>query len=90
MSEVTIEPAAKQHGPAVDVQLNNRSVRLPDHRVTGLEIKQAAIAQGVSIELDFVLSELREHRPAQVIGDADVVTVTKHSRFTAVAGDDNS
>ncbi|MDD7814484.1 multiubiquitin domain-containing protein [Mycobacterium sp. CSUR Q5927] len=90
MSEVTIESAAKQHGQAVDIQLNNRSVRLPDHRVTGLEIKQAAIAQGVNIELDFVLSELRERRPAQVIGDADVVTVTKNSRFTAVAGDDNS
>ena len=51
MSEVTIEPAAKQHGPAVDVRLNNRWVRLPNHRVTGLEIKQAAIGAGVQIEL---------------------------------------
>ncbi|MGE2721221.1 multiubiquitin domain-containing protein [Mycolicibacterium celeriflavum] len=90
MSEVTIETEAHRRGQPVEVQVNNRPVRLPDHKVTGLEIKQAAIEQGVHIELDFVLSELRKNHPAQVVGDTDTVTVTKNSRFTAVAGDDNS
>jgi hypothetical protein len=90
MSEVTIEPTSKHHGHAIEVQVNNRAVQLPDRKVTGLEIKQAAIQQNVPIELDFVLSELREHHPAQVVGDSDTVKITKHSRFTAVAGDDNS
>jgi hypothetical protein len=90
MSEATVESTPKHRGHPIEVRVNNRPVRLPDREVTGLEIKQAAIEQGVCIELDFVLSELREHRPARVVGDADTVRITKHSRFSAVAGDDNS
>jgi len=60
MSEVTIEATAKHHGHATEIQVNNRAVELPDHKVTGLEIKRAAIEQGVPIEQDFVLSELRD------------------------------
>jgi hypothetical protein len=37
------------------------------------------------------LSEDGQHgKPGQNIGDGDLVTVTKNSRFTAVAPDDNS
>ena len=58
--------------------------------VTGLEIKQAAIAQGVPIQLDFQLAEIRPNGEHQIIGDGDVVTVTRHSKFVATAADDNS
>ncbi len=51
---------------------------------------QAAIAQGVKIELSFVLSEELPNRKTRIVGDTDVVTVTKHSPFIAVAPDDNS
>lgn len=74
---------------AVTVKVNDHPVVLSRHRVTGLEIKQAAIAQGVNIQLDFVLT-LETPRGGKVIGDSDVVTVNQHSEFLAVAPDDNS
>lgn len=72
------------------VLVNERPVTLLGHRHTGLEIKQAAITQRVAIGLDFVLSI--EHGPQQtkIIENNEVVTVTKTTRFVAVADDDNS
>lgn len=87
--EATSPTKAKQG--TVTVTVNTKPVTLEQHRVTGLEIKQAAIAQGVAIELDFILVEdAHAGHEAQVIGDDDLVTVTKHSSFTANDGDDNS
>ena len=47
MSETSVEVAEERHDRTVTVTVNNRAVELDRHRVTGLEIKQAAIAQGV-------------------------------------------
>lgn len=74
----------------VTVLVNCKSVVLNEHRVTGLEIKQAAIAQGVEIELDFILVEEGRKGDDRIIGNDDSITVTKRSEFTANAGDDNS
>lgn len=74
----------------VTVLVNGRPVVLTKHRVTGLEIKQAAIAQGVEIELDFILVEERRNGDDRTVGNDDTITVTKKSEFTANAGDDNS
>lgn len=74
----------------VVVHVNEQPVRLADRRVSGLEIKQAAIDQGVEIELDFILVEELKHAETRVVGDDDVVTVTNRSRFSANADDDNS
>jgi hypothetical protein len=74
----------------VVIHVNEQPVKLAEHRVTGLEIKQAAIDQGVEIELDFILVEELKHGETRVIGDDDPVTVTKRSRFGANADDDNS
>jgi hypothetical protein len=41
---------------AIEVHVNERPVILVGQRHTGLAIKQAAIAQGLSIQTDFVLS----------------------------------
>lgn len=83
-------PGHEDHG-TVTVTVNNQPVTLPSHRVTGLQIKQAAIAQGVQIEEDFLLTlEAHGGRPARTIGDDDTITVTRHSVFTANDGDDDS
>lgn len=72
------------------VTVNTRPVALPSRRVTGLQIKEAAVAQGVPIQIDFVLSEeLGDHR-TKIIGNGEQVSLTDHSRFLAIPPDDNS
>ncbi len=84
------KPETVEHG-AVTVTVNNQAVTLPTHRVTGLGIKQAAIAQGVSIQEDFLLTlEAHEGQPARTVDDDEAITVTKHSVFTANDNDDDS
>lgn len=74
----------------VEITVNGKTVRVEGPKATGLAIKEAAIAQGVSIQLDFVLSEEIGDRRTKVIGDKDEFTVHPHSKFIAVAPDDNS
>jgi hypothetical protein len=76
----------------VVVTMNRKyQVTLPTHRVTGREVKQAAIDQGVPIQIDFLLTmEAHEGTPARSVGDDETVTVTKNTVFTANDGDDNS
>lgn len=77
-------------GPDVIIHVNEKPVVIHGPRVTGLEIKQVAIAAGVNLQVDFVLSEERPDGTAKIVGDRDTVTVNKNSRFVAVAPDDNS
>jgi hypothetical protein len=74
----------------VVVMVNTRPVPLPDRSVTGLQIKQAAIAAGLPIDQGFVLLVDEDDGRDRVIGDDEVVKVNKHSTFTAIAPDDNS
>ena len=74
----------------VEIHVNRRPVHLKGHRHTGLQIKEAAIAQDVKIELDFLLYLLRPHHPNQQIADGEEVHITDESRFHAIADDDNS
>lgn len=84
-------PTANQHHPhVVEITVNKRPVRIEGPRATGLEIKQAAIAQGVPIDLGFQLAELLESGKRKIVGDEDTVTVHKGSSFVATAADDNS
>jgi hypothetical protein len=79
-----------RHG-TVTVTVNNKPVILEKHRVTGLEVKEAAIKQGVEIKLDFILTlEAYDGHPAETIDDDQTITVTKHSVFTANDGDEDS
>ena len=77
-------------GHEVVITVNEKPVTVIGPKVTGLQIKEAAIAQGVQIGLDFQLSEELANGRTRIVGDADEVTVNKKSRFDAVAGDDNS
>ncbi|MGH3766262.1 MAG: multiubiquitin domain-containing protein [Pseudonocardiaceae bacterium] len=90
MSDTAVEQAEQVRHRTIEIAVNNRPVRVEDKRLTGLEIKQAAIAQGVPIQLDFLLSEQLGHGQTRIVGDTDEIKVNIHSKFTAVAGDDNS
>lgn len=86
-SKVDPSPKAPK---SVTVTVNERSVTFPDHKVTGLEIKRTAIQQGLSIQEDFVLFEVKGESPLHQVGDEDKVTLHKGQVFRAVAPDDNS
>ncbi|MFJ5962016.1 multiubiquitin domain-containing protein [Pseudarthrobacter oxydans] len=73
-----------------DVLINNHPVRLPKRRLTGAEIKAAAIAQGVQIDAGFQLWWERANGREQQVGDSDTITTKDGQNFTAVAPDDNS
>jgi hypothetical protein len=78
------------HPSTVTVTVNTKPVELPKHRVTGLEIKQAAIAQGVNIQPDFVLFRVKAHGKRDPIRDDEKVEPHRGDEFEAVPGDDNS
>jgi hypothetical protein len=65
------------HSPDAEftIHVNTKSVKLRGHHHTGLEIKQAAIAQSVNIQADFVLSEELSKDRTRVIGDEERIEV---------------
>jgi hypothetical protein len=82
---------AKAGKDKVTVKVNRRPVKLESTTATGLDIKRAAIAQGVQIEEDFLLTlEASKDHPARTIADDETITVDKHSEFTANDSDDDS
>jgi hypothetical protein len=78
------------HPRETEIIVNERAVRIAGHKASGLEIKRSAIAQGVSIHLDFVLSEEIGQHQSRIVGDKDIVELHSGSSFIAVAPDDNS
>lgn len=74
----------------VEIVVNTKPIVMERGEHTGLEIKQAAIAQGVNIQLDFVLSLEKRRGETQIIGDNDKVKVKKGQHYVAIADDDNS
>jgi Multiubiquitin len=74
----------------ITITVNEHPIQVTERELTGREIKQAAIDQGVAIGLDFVLYEhLGQHR-TRIVGDDEPVRVHPNSRFEALANDDNS
>lgn len=76
--------------PLVTITVNTKPVKIEGPKATGLQIKQAAIEQGVDIQLDYELAEIRPNGEERIVGDDDVVTINKNAEFVATAGDDNS
>lgn len=74
----------------VPVEVNSKPVVLDEKVMTGLEIKQAAMAQQVQIQLDFVLQLERPNGEWDPIGDGEEVHVKNGMNFTCIAPDDNS
>ncbi|WP_127473891.1 multiubiquitin domain-containing protein [Microbacterium sulfonylureivorans] len=81
--------ADKTKNQVITITVNRKPVDLPEKHVTGLAIKEAAIAQGVAIQLDFQLSE-KKGQKFRPIADTDTVTVKTGDEFRAVTGEDNS
>ena len=81
-----------EHGKpkTVVIEVNGKEVEMAKEEVTGLEIKEAAITQGVNIQTTFVLQQELPNGSSKIIGDRDKVQLRKHLRFTAIAPDDNS
>ena len=90
--EIHRVPDAKPnpHEKTVTVSVNEQPVKLEGKSATGMQIKAAAIAQGVLIQENFVLQEELPNGTSRVIGDNDEVHLHPHLRFTAIAPDDNS
>lgn len=89
MSEAT-SSHKPDHGKLIEITVNKKKVAIAGPTVTGLQIKEAAIAQGIQIQLDFELKQLLDNGERRIIGDNDPVEVDKHSKFVATASDDNS
>lgn len=91
MTENVFEGKIEENKPhTVTVSVNGRQITFKQHAVSGMDIKQTAIAQGVPIQPDFVLFELKPgDRQKQVLND-EVVHLHPGQEFSAVAPDDNS
>ena len=74
----------------VTIEVNEQKVKMPGGPATGLEVKEAAIKQGVNIQTNFVLQVEMPNGSSKVVGDDDKVFLTEHLAFTAIAADDNS
>jgi Multiubiquitin len=74
----------------ITVTVNNKPVTFDRRKVTGLEIKDTAIAQGVNIQRNFVLYQLHGQGKPKPVGDAEEVTLNRNDAFRAVTPDDNS
>ena len=74
----------------VEVEVNGNKVEMLEGPASGLEIKQAAIEQGVGIKENFVLQQEMPNGTGKVIGDDDKVVIREHLSFTAIEPDDNS
>jgi hypothetical protein len=81
----------QKHHSEVTIHVNRAPVVMPSHGATGMEIKLAAIAQGVDIKVDFHLTlEAHSGEGAREIADDERIPLTEHSVFSACDGDDDS
>lgn len=87
---VQTRPTPPDHDRPVVVDVNNRPVTLPDNRLTGLQVKQAAVAAGLPVDLGFQLIQEHPNGRDAVVGDDDEVKANTNSRFVMIAPDDNS
>lgn len=78
-----------QKEKTIIVNVNNNPVAFTEHKTTGLQIKEAAINQGVSIQLDFNLFGVKNGK-LDPISDEKKVNLHKGQEFRAVTPDDNS
>jgi hypothetical protein len=85
------EALGSEHGRrVVTVSVNARPVVFEEHRQTGASVKSTAIAQGVPIQQDFALFEVKGQGRLIPVMDDEQVTLHPRQQFRAVAPDDNS
>lgn len=74
---------------AVEITVNEQRVKVSGERLTGKEIKQAAVDHKVIADLEFVLS-IEENGKVRIIREEEEVTVRSVTRVIAVPNDDYS
>lgn len=80
------KPLPERH---IHVTVNRRPVTIDGAHQTGASIKESAIAQGVPIQLDFLLSR-KDGSKFKPVGDDENIRVHDGEEFRALDGDDNS
>ena len=92
MSEPMAAPAAEvgARESRIQVLVNGQKVLLDESEATGAEIKAAAIADGVPILPDFVLSEVLPSGKQKIVPDDKKIHLKDSDEFWAIPGDDNS
>lgn len=76
---------------SLTIKVNNNDVTVTKRRMSGLEIKQAAIDQKVKIEIGFVLYPLdKDGNLGAAIPDGKIILLHECDAFRCVAPDDNS
>jgi hypothetical protein len=82
------EPS-KKDDKIFGIEVNRKPVGMIGKFHTGLQIKEAAIKEGVKIKLDFFLVE-RKGNQSIPIADDQVVELHEDMKFRANDGEDNS
>ena len=90
MNQSTQAAAGPDRERPVPIEVNNKPVKVDGPTATGLQIKQAAIEQSVSIELDFVLAMEGPDGKHVIVGDSDEVKLQYGEKFYATTPDDNA
>ena len=83
-------PHPHPHPHVFTITVNGRPVSIAGPKTTGRAIKEATIAAGVPIQLDFILSEELPNRKTRLVRDDVEVSIHEGSAFVALANDDNS
>ncbi len=85
------EESEKHEAKTTTIIVNEKyKVTIQGHKATGMEIKEAAIAQGAPIQKDFNLFSVNPGDHLKQIRDDESVTLHEGERFRAVTTDDNS
>ena len=74
----------------IQILVNRKPVVVHQKKMSGLQIKEAAIAQGVAIRTDFVLFELLKNGQQKVVRDDQETHLEENDSFEAIPNDDNS
>jgi hypothetical protein len=82
--------AMSAHQLRVQVLVNSQKVVIHQSEATGEQIKAAAIAAGVPIQPDFMLSEVLPSGKQKMIPDDRKIHLKDGDEFWAIPGDDNS
>jgi len=90
-----VEDGKIREGPStepkkVEIKVNSQKVETLDGPMSGLEIKEEAIRQGIGIKPNFVLQQEMPNGTAKIIGNDDKIIIRECPSFTAIEPDDNS
>ncbi|MGB3653933.1 MAG: hypothetical protein WBA41_22345 [Rivularia sp. (in: cyanobacteria)] len=74
----------------ITIILNEHPVTFSQNNATGLEIKQTAIKQCVSIKEDFILFEVKCDSSLKQVGDCEAITAGGDNVSALLHSNDNS